>query len=156
MDTFLDLSSQITVGAITAVIASYITVRLSLRRFYSERWWEKKAEAYTAILEALHYMNRSFSEELDAAMEHREIPQGRSDELKQKYHEASDELDKRIDIGQFILSEEAAAELSDLIKNLAKARGSDDWTDYVIRSYEATNNTLKRMRAIAKSDLKGH
>ncbi len=79
-----------------------------------------------------------------------------ADELKQKYHEASDELDKRIDIGQFILSEEAAAELSDLIKNLAKARDSDDWTDYIIRSYEATNNTLKRMRAIAKSDLKGH
>ena len=50
MDTFLNLLSQITVGAIIAIVASYITVQLSLRPFYSEKWWEKKAEAYAAIL----------------------------------------------------------------------------------------------------------
>ncbi len=67
-----------------------------------------------------------------------------------------DELDKRIDIGQFILSEKAAAELSDLTKNLAKARDTADWIDFTIGSHEAIGSTLKRMRAIAKADLKGH
>ncbi len=116
MDTFLDLSSQITVGAITAVIASYITVRLSLRRFYSEKWWEKKAEAYSAILEALHYMKRSFDEDLEADMLRREIPEDRKEQLRQKYREADDELKKRIDIGQFVLSDEAALTKGELRK----------------------------------------
>ncbi len=155
MDTILELGSQITVGAIIAVIASYITVRLSLRRFYSEKWWEKKAEAYSAILEALHYMKRSFDEDLEADMLKREIPEDRKEQLRQKYREADDELKKRIDIGQFVLSDEAVAELSTFQKEYNKAAGAESWFEYCDASLAATNIALGRMRTIAKTDLKG-
>lgn len=155
MDTFLNLLSQITVGAIIAIVASYITVQLSLRRFYSEKWWEKKAEAYAAILEALHYMKRAFDEDLEAAMAGREVPEDRQAELLKKYREAHDELKKRIDIGQFVLSDKAAAELSAFQQQLHNARDTRDWVEYIEGSLGTINDTLKRMRAIAKTDLKG-
>ena len=41
---------SLVVGVCTAII----TVRLSLRRFRSERWWERKADVYSRIVEALH------------------------------------------------------------------------------------------------------
>ncbi len=155
MDTFLELSSQIAVGGITAVIASYITVRLSLRRFYSEKWWEKKAEAYSAILEALHYMKRHFDENLDAEMMAREIPEDRMQDLQEKFQKAFDELTKRIDIGQFVLSDEAVAELSSFQKAYDKASEAESWDQYLEKSWVAINNALTRMRTVAKTDLKG-
>lgn len=51
---------------IIAIITSVVTVRLSLKQFYSQKWWEKKAEAYTNIIESLaimqYYMGLWFDE----------------------------------------------------------------------------------------------
>ena len=38
---------------VVSIITAYVTVRLSIRQFYSQRWWDKKAEAYSQILEHL-------------------------------------------------------------------------------------------------------
>lgn len=57
--------SQIAIGGITAVIAALITVHFALKRFISEKLWEKRAEAYGAILEALHDMKRYPDQLLD-------------------------------------------------------------------------------------------
>jgi len=39
-------------SVVTAVIASFVAVKLSIRQFHTTRWWEKKAEAYAAYIEA--------------------------------------------------------------------------------------------------------
>ena len=155
MDTFLELSSQIAVGGITAVIASYLTVWLSLRRFYSEKWWEKKAEAYSTTLDALHYMKRFFDENLNAQMMHRGLPEDRNQDLNKKFHKAYDELKKRIDIGQFVLSDEAVAALSAFQTEYNKAKDAESLVEYFDESWGATEHALKQMRAIARADLKG-
>lgn len=155
MEGFQELAPQILVAVITAVIASYFTSRLALKRFYSEKWWEKKAEVYAAIFEALHYMKRAYAEDIEAAMKENDVTEERQKESKKKYREARDEIAKRIDIGNFILSDEAAAELSNFQRALAKASDTNSWTVYIGDSYEEISNTLKRMRAIAKDDLKG-
>lgn len=146
---------QVVLTAVAAVGASFFTARFALRRFYSEKWWEKKAEAYAAILEALHYMKRSFDEDHEAEVAGREVPEARKEELQEKYHKADDELKKRIDIGQFVLSDEAVAELSSFQKAYDKASEAESWPQYLEESWLAINDALKRMRTIAKTDLKG-
>jgi len=47
------LVNNILPGLIIAVATSWVTVRLSLRRFRTERWWERKADAYSDLLEKL-------------------------------------------------------------------------------------------------------
>lgn len=49
-----DLAGQVLLAVITAAV----TVRLSLRNFYTEKWWERQAEAYSEILESLSHMKR--------------------------------------------------------------------------------------------------
>ena len=100
-------------------------------------------------------MKRAFDEDLEAAMAGREVPEDRQAELLKKYREAHDELKKRIDIGQFVLSDKAAAELSAFQQQLHNARDTRDWVEYIEGSLGTINDTLKRMRAIAKTDLKG-
>ena len=51
-EQFFSLVQSIVIALVTA----YVTVRLSLKQFYSQRWWEKKAEAYSAIIHSLYQM----------------------------------------------------------------------------------------------------
>lgn len=38
---------------VVSVATSFLAVRLSLRQFYTSRWWERKAEAYSDIMKHL-------------------------------------------------------------------------------------------------------
>jgi len=40
-------------GIIAAIVASYLAARWSLRKIYSEKWWERKEKAYSEIIGAL-------------------------------------------------------------------------------------------------------
>ncbi len=144
---------QFVLAAFTAVIASFVTARFALRRFYSEKWWEKKYEGYSSILESLHYIARDFDEEWDAWTRGREIPEDRKDELSAKFREAKDELAKRMDIGQFVISDAAVAVLVAFQKELGTANTTEGWFKYVDECLAATNKALQQMRDIAKRDL---
>ncbi len=144
---------QFVLTAATAVGASFFTARFALRRFYSEKWWEKKYEGYSSILESLHYIARDFDEEWDAMTRGREIPDDRKDELSAKFREAKDELAKRMDIGQFVISDAAVAVLATFQKELGSGRRANDFPEYIERGGKATNKALRQMRAIAKRDL---
>ncbi len=144
---------QVVLTAVAAVGASFFTARFALRRFYSEKWWEKKYEGYSSILESLHYIARDFYEGEDAAESGRKIPDGRKDELSAKFREAEDDLAKRIDVGQFVISEAAVAVLATFQKELGSGRRANDFPEYIERGGKATNKALRQMRAIAKSDL---
>ncbi len=153
MESLQELSLQILVAAITAIIASILTSWFALRRFYSEKWWDKKAEGYGAILESLHYIRRDFDEEMTALMRNREVPDDRKEELRVQYRAAKDELAKRIDIGQFVISEAAVAVLTTFQKELGPEKRADNWPEYIDGALAATNKALQQMRAIAKCDL---
>ena len=155
MESLQELSLQILVAAITAIIASLLTSWFALRRFYSEKWWEKKYESYGAILESLHYIGRGFDEQMGAAITGVEITDDRKEEHRKKHREARDELAKRMDIGQFVVSDKAVDVLSEFQKELASAGHARDWGEYLNGSLAATNKALQQMRDIAKRDLKG-
>jgi hypothetical protein len=43
------------IGALfIAATSSWITVRLSLRQFYTQQWWERKASAYERVMKGFH------------------------------------------------------------------------------------------------------
>jgi hypothetical protein len=49
---------QVVLSLLVAVATALLTVWLSLRRFYREKWWEAKMRAYTEVIQALHHMKR--------------------------------------------------------------------------------------------------
>ena len=144
---------QFVLTAATAVGASFFTARFALRRFYSEKWWEKKYEGYSSILESLHYIARDFQEEWNAETRGREIPDDRKDELSAKFREAKDELAKRADVGQFVISDAAVAVLATFQKERRTANTTEGWQPYIDECLVAANKALQQMRAIAKRDL---
>lgn len=104
-----------------AVITAFLAVKLSLRRFYTERWWERKEEAYSRIVEALHRYKKYDEEKLDREMEYLRHDNGREKILAQQWAESNAELEKAVDLGAFIVS----AEVETIIRNFLKRKIGD-------------------------------
>jgi hypothetical protein len=140
-------------GLALAVATSILTVRLSLRRFHAERWWEHKVDAYTRILYALsdliHYAELLSQEELGA-----KFAEGHRKRLEEKHTEAYHELRRATTVGSYIVSDEVATNLDDL----EKRRASIDWDGPPWEGYDESAKSyavaISEIRAAAKTDLK--
>ena len=145
--------SKIVLSLATAGFAAWLTVRLTLKRFVSEKLWEKRAEAYGAILEALHDMKRYPDGILDSFEVGGEISENQKTELLVRYRKANHELNRRVEVEQFFLSDNLLTEISALNKKLAMARKLDDGYSVVDESFDAINDAQGKIREIAKAHL---
>jgi len=127
----------------------------------------KKFEAYTSIINALHDMAQSITHEIEEYVEpvlpddelfNRTPSQERAEQIRKQYNEkhkiARDELRRRTDIGEFIISPQAVILLRALWKDLAE-RGEDYISD-LEGGVKAVNDCLEQMRQLANDDLRGH
>lgn len=142
---------------IVAVVTALLTVRLSSRRFYSERWWERKADAYTDIIEALH----AKLEFLDAffALRYDDAPLTTEDvdRMRSASKEADKKVDKLVHIGTFVISEEVEAIFERY--QLSRARVNretrhDEEEEQIRREYKVIDRCLAEVREAAMRDLK--
>jgi hypothetical protein len=70
----VDVVLALSTGILIAAVSAWITVQLSLRRFRTERWWERKVEAYERIIGALHDAKAFADTHLHAGLEQRDVP----------------------------------------------------------------------------------
>lgn len=144
----------IIIAIIIGAISSLITMNLSLRRYHSERWWDRKVDVYMAVIEALHHSKAYSDENLNALIKDREISEEREKELRTRTSKANDEIQKAMDLGSFLLSEEAMERLNSYKKEESKASEEGDWFGYLNADFEATASCLNDMVKIAKRDLR--
>ncbi|MDZ7643245.1 MAG: hypothetical protein U5K76_02805 [Woeseiaceae bacterium] len=106
------------VGIVIAGTSSWITVKLSLKQFRTERWWERKADAYSAIIEALHDAKSFADLHLDAEYAGKEIDDEKGAEVRARSLNAQNQILKTMDVGAFIVSERAIGKLKNLRKGI--------------------------------------
>jgi hypothetical protein len=147
------LAANLFSGILIAAVAARITVHYALKRFYSEKWWERKSEAYTAILEALHHVRNHADTNFEFTARGQDLPKEGDIELTQKLQDAMAELRKRIDVGSFVISPEGVSALQLLMRKLEESTQTTDWNRYLALRLPAINDCLESMRAIAKKDL---
>ncbi len=141
--------TAIVIGAISA----WITAQLALRRFRAEKWWERKAEAYSRVIEALHNSKVWTEEHLKANFDNGEIPEAKRKELGNRARAAYDELRKAMDVGAFLLCDEALSRLKQYEKETRELERNPPY-QYLKADFAATENCLNELIEIAKRDLK--
>ena len=149
----MELVSQLAAPILVAIITSVVTVRLSVRAFSSQRWWERKADAYSSIINALSQELAAAWRILDAEERGQSgAPDGteartRRREAQLRLHEAASE-------GAFFISESAAKHLDKLRVALA---GIDipggGLYEHVEAEYAALDTCLAGIRECAHRDL---
>lgn len=138
------------VGVLTAIIA----VRLSLRRFHAERWWERKADAYSRIVEALHAAMEYWAARSHEDMTGHQVAEEREKRLSEDYDRAAQELNKATGVGAYIVSEEVAVSLARLQKRPRLDSKDYAWFEIYEAEYEAHKKALIEIRQLAKRDLR--
>lgn len=146
----MSLASSLVIAACTAAV----TVWLALRRFHAERWWERKAEAYSRIVETLNtlveYCSTMSAAELGAT-----YSVERKQQLRDEYDRAYLELRKATGIGSYIISNKVADVLARLEARPRFDRDSKAaWLEIFDAEYEAYKNALSQIRSLAKRDLR--
>ena len=141
-------------GIVAAIIASYFAARWSLRKIYSEKWWEWKEVAYSEIIECLYDIMQYCEVQRNHDLHGRKYPEERMKKFEDKYSEAYWKLKKVTDIGGFVISNEGAKVLKDL-----RERPKLDWNenppwDIYDQDYQYYKQALEKIVEIANKDLK--
>lgn len=145
--------TAVIVGLVIAATSSWITVKLSLKQFRTERWWERKADAYSAIIEALHDAKSFADLHLDAEYAGRKMADERGAELLARSHNARKHILKTMDVGAFVVSERAIARLKTYEKDSKNNSDCPNWIEYLESDWGNVDQCLSDIIAIAKSDL---
>ena len=139
---------------VVAFAASWVTVRLSLKRFYSERWWERRLDAYSALIEALHRMNRTIEEEFEAARQDRQLSDSEIQEGRSVWADSKREIARATDLASFLLNAEVDSKLRKLTCDLESAsRNASDYYDHLAVQQDAITECLTSLTNLAKRDL---
>ncbi|MEZ8056010.1 hypothetical protein AB4323_23850 [Vibrio sp. 10N.261.52.C11] len=156
MELLQSVFLQITVAVAIAGISSFITVRLSLSKFRTEKWWEKRVEAYERVLEAFHKAKKYSSEHLDAEYLDSQVSKERDQELIKFSKQAKEEITRVADIGSFLLSTDAMSLINEYQKEKNDSYFLEFHTfqEHAEHDYELVIKYLTKFSALAKVDLK--
>lgn len=136
-----------------ALLISWLTVKFTLRRFQSEKWFERRVDAYTRVIEALHFMKYCTERQLRAAQHGTDMPKDIEDELVNSYRKGLADLRKLTDMGALLFSQEAVAVLDTLNAELLAATDETSWWEHLDAEGSAISKCLVALRPIAKRDL---
>lgn len=140
------------VSVLVALLTSWLTVKFALHRFQSEKWFERRLDAYTKVIEAIHFMKHCTERQLRAGLRGTDIPKEIEEELVSSYRKGLSDLQRFTDMGALLFSPEAVAILDTLNSELLSANADDYWVN--LEDEEAAiSKCLSELRLIAKRDL---
>jgi len=150
----------ITLGAaLLAFSASVLATSVAwyngrFRRFTEQRIWERKADAYTGIIDALSDLVYYHETHLRAAEEHRDLADSYKEEIDLHWRRGHAAVERAAAVGAFLISPKADAALRRMREESGKGVHPNDWYGGIESRYVATRDALKTVVAAAKADMK--
>ncbi len=146
-------------GLLGSIIIAFLTARFTVanavKQFHAEHWWERKADAYSRIIESLHHMKNYCEREMEDLSGERKLPEDTAKILKTRMSEAAEEIARAYDLGSFLICDEAVDLLDKLQKDREKARNEAQcYYDDLDGEWGAVTECLTTIREIAKRDLR--
>jgi len=140
------------IGSVTGLIAAVFAVRISLHKFASQKWWERREEAYAKIVGILSTIKVYLGKWEEDEFNIRKLDQEGKRELYQKMREEREKIELVASEGAFRVSEKSNEALNELVKSLN--RFGDHPIDAIQNHYEAIRECLKIIKSEAEKDLR--
>ena len=156
MNAYAQVGLTIVSGILIAAVTSWISVRLAIRQFYSQKWWERKADAYASIVEALYHVKHNLETEMSAEEFGAQLSAETKEEIKRKYKESFQQINRAEGMGAFIISKRS----SEILTQLRRDRDEHDemvqgpYYEILSTDFGDIDRALKALRDEAKRDLK--
>jgi hypothetical protein len=137
--------------AVASFLGAWIAARFALSRFYQEKIWERKAAAYTAIFEALHFIDNWYSKHFDAYVTQREMTDEETAKLRAAANEAEAELERRLASETWLIPDNCRLRLKTLTSDLKKRE--EDWFQYLDAGQATLQTATDELREMVHTDL---
>lgn len=141
---------------VAAVVSAWITARLSLRKFYSEKQWERKSAAYSNIIWAMHHIREHADTNVAFEGKALQIPADGKKMLDDNLRNAMADLRRNRDVGSFVISIDAVDIINALFGELDKSveiGKNQSFFEYCDYRVGAVDQALRKIRDAARSDL---
>ena len=147
---WLSIGSIITSGLVT-ITAVVLAARFAAEQAHLGRTWQRKAEAYSAILEALHEMEEWFSQALDDEYLSREVDAATSAARTADYQAARKLLRRSIAREVWLLPSTVQGRVVTMNKMLAARH--DSWFENVDAGHFEVRKAVGDIAEAAYGDL---
>lgn len=144
----------ISIAVISSVITSLVTFHLTSLRFRNEKIWELKAKAYQDIIETLSDSSRCLHAFINHDKGYAKPDKSFMEELIATNDACHAKIKRAIDIGSFLLSEDAANRLVKYEKACAIFAKSDSNHEFLNSVSDETRSCMEDLKVLAKQDLK--
>ena len=139
---------------VVSVLTSLLTVRLSLRQFYTQRWWERKAEAYSEIMKHLSTF-KFFIDELEFSRLTEEADSQARNNTERGYKEEMAAITKAAACGSYMVSDPASEALSELLAKVYENEwDGDNSAEALQESSEAVKHCIEVVKSEARKELR--
>ena len=144
---------QLALTIVGGVVGSALTMTVAWNLFRKQRWWDKKLEAYSAIIAAFHALLDEDAAYEDEEIKARKIADSEKDELRQKAKAGEAELWRQMRLSSLLVSEDAEQTLRTMFKELEHADLTADWVQFRDERSAALWRGFEAVKVVAKSDL---
>jgi hypothetical protein len=148
--------TKLVIQAGIAFASAYLAAYIATRKFRSEKWWERKANAYCELVDSLHQMSWYAEEFFEDRVGRKLISDIDLTEYGKQYRLARRNVAKISDTSAFLISSKAGDAVRLLIQKLEAASGDDDWTRRALDEGDAIRECLGAVKALASQDLGVH
>ncbi|MBU1606832.1 MAG: hypothetical protein KKD08_08510 [Alphaproteobacteria bacterium] len=140
-----------------ALIVARLAVGWALKRYKSEKLWERRLTAFTDVVTALSEMRRLYSIwEREIIYARRSSPE-RDDEHNRRYREAQDRLNETIAIGRLVLpvpTQNSLAKFQLTVANLQAFDTQLEMIEFMMGAIgETLETTIEQGREYLSTDL---
>ena len=169
MEPFWAVVMGIVASALFSGLAAFFGTWLNRNRYYQEKWWDRKVDTYSQVIEALSNLNSMFLRvEGYEQAEHitsdslQIVPDKWDCSRLQQWHEQEAVVARAINLGGFIVSRDASEVLGKFIKDWDDFRDFCQSDEHDLEWFEINNSfrkmskeCLEKITRIAKEDLEG-
>ncbi|MDP4557963.1 hypothetical protein Q9247_09735 [Halomonas meridiana] len=137
----------------TAFLSSYLTALFAAKRYRDERLWDRKATAYSSVVNALRKSIRYAECYLDETRGHLIDEVGHSEQKLNEAQTAREEVENIFDIQFIFLCEEAREKLEYFLYNDSHLHGDFGGEELAEADIEKHEKLIRELMTITKSDL---
>ena len=148
-DVLVSFFLTVAAGIVTALLA----VHLALRRFRTERWWERQAQAYADLISALFDVQRYCRLEVRRVEQGGQFADDYGKDLNARANAGFAEIRKAAALGTFVFGPDTARRLEQLEQQLDDPHYNEDFYEEVTAHLHAVTGALKDLKLLSKKDL---
>ncbi|RZV01046.1 UNVERIFIED_ORG: hypothetical protein EOZ59_0984 [Serratia quinivorans] len=154
------------IGIITGAIAAYLASNVALHKYYKEKWWDKKLEAFTHLINELHKINNNSEYRYNKEIYDRgglnyfhTLDENGEKALQTQFDQGMDELKKTSHTASLYLSDKCSDEIKEYLHSIdiLVERFHDaeiDSFDAYQEDYILSRNLMASIITEAKKELK--